>query len=197
MGSRTIWDYEPDIPAEPYDDVSGKVAGAGGGGLAVFADLALKIGGLCERIDRQQDDWARLIATIPGDYQNAVAGAFPASGTLALDLGSPAQGTFWNVRRLIIGGADITTTPAGTGWVFVQGSPPNQNGANPSIAQAADITSGALPQKAFYGTHELAVAPGEHLWVIVVGGTNGTQYVASVKAETYSLTARISADFTA
>lgn len=190
--SQTVWDLPPDVATPDHDPVSGKLDEPRGGGLdlGVFADLAFHIGGLTKQVQRQADERDRRANNIPGDYQNAAAASFPASGTLALDLGSPAQGTFWNVRRLIIGGSDITTTPAGTGWVFVQGSAPNQNGANPSIAQAADVTSGTLPQRAFYGVHELTVSAGEHLWVIIVSGTNGTQYVASVKAEAYSLTAR-------
>lgn len=185
--SDTVWDYEPSLGTPDHDPVSGKVHGSPGPSLdlGVFANLAIQLGGLCSRMDRQQADFERRAASIPGDYQNSTQGTFPSSGTLALDLGAPAKGQFWNVRRIVIGGADITTQPAGVGWVFVQGSPPNQSGSNPTVAQAADFTSGTLPQRAFYGTHQLVVGDSEHLWVVIAGGTAGTQYVASVKAETY------------
>ena len=191
--SRTVWDFEEE--AGTPDDagpVSGRLPpdSTSGVGLGIFADLALHIGNLGKQVQRMQDRYDQIAASIPADYQNAAAAAYPASGTLALDLGVPAQGTFWEVRRLIIGGSDITTSPAGTGWVFVQGSQPNAAGTNPSIAQAADQTTGTLPQKAFYGTHELVVNPGEHLWVIITGGTSGVQYVASFKAEVFDLSAR-------
>lgn len=192
MSSGTVWDLPPGVPVPGHDPVSGKLdePPRGGFDFGVFADLALHIGGLTKQVQRQADEWDRRARDIPADYQVADVGAFPASGTLALDLGSPDQGTFWNVRRIVVGGSDITTTPAGVGWVFIQGSAPNQNGANPSIAQVADVTSGTLPQRAFYGVHEMAVTAGEHLWVIIVAGTAGTQYVASAKLEVYDLAAR-------
>ncbi len=189
----TVWDVEPDQPAPRHDPVSGRLEGGGAGiGLEVFADLAVQLGGMCAQLKRRNDALARQLAALPADYQNAAGGPFPVSGTLALNLGSPDLGTEWEVRRIIIGGADITTTPIGVGWVFVQGSPPNMNGVNPSTAQAADVTAGALPQRAFYGTHELVVDATEYLWVVIVGGTPGTQYVASVKAEVVDLAAKAS-----
>ena len=194
----SIWDYEPDIDAPKADPVTGRLinpedAGGGSLSLGVFAQLAVNLGNLCGQMKRDQDRRDQAARSLPGDYQYATSAAFPASGTLALNLGSPDQGQFWSVRRIVVGGSDITTTPAGTAWVFVQGSPPNANGANPSTAQVADFTVGTLPQKAFYGTHELVVDATEYLWVIITGGTATTLYVASVKAEVFDMSARIDA----
>jgi len=169
--------------------------GGGGVELGVWADLAVKIGGLCDRMDRQQAYWDRVAASWPGDYQTAAVGVYPSSGTLALDLGGPALGTEWDVRRIVVGGQVITDAPAGVGWVFVQGSPPNAGGATPSVAQAADVTANSLPQRAFYGTHELVAGAGEHVWVVIVGGTAGAAYSASVKAEVFDTDHRLRSIF--
>lgn len=190
----TVWDYEPGISTPQPDPVTGQVADADGRGgginLGVFAELAVRIGGLAAQMEKAQERFEAWARAIPGDYQNAQAASYPASGNLMLDLGSPAQGTFWSVRYIIVGGSDITTTPAGTAWVCVMGSPPNEAGGNVNLAQVRDFTSGTFPQRAFYGTHELIVDAGEHLYVIFTSGTSGTQYVASMKAETFDRSIR-------
>jgi hypothetical protein len=201
----TVWDFDESLPTPAHDPVSGKVEPSGGGGpaatagaaagggitvaglnLSVIGDLAVSLGKLTRAIERQQAALRLRDEATPGDYQYATSGLYPASGLLALNLGSPDQGQYWLIRRIIIGGSDITTAPNGIGWIYVQGQAPNANGANPSVANAADMTTGTLPQRAFYGTHQLVVDETEYLWVIVTGGTVGVQYVANVKAEVYN-----------
>lgn len=189
----TVWDFDPDLGTPPHGPVDGKVDEPEGRGLdlGVFADLAVHLGGLASSLRREQDRRDQEARSIPADYQVAQAGLYPASGSLLLNLGSPDIGESWQVRRLIIGGADITSTPAGIGWVLVQGSPPNANGANPPISQVADFTSGTLPQKAFYGTHEFYVDATEYVYVVITGGTAGVQYTASLKAEVFELAVKV------
>lgn len=184
----TVWDLEPDVGTPAHDPVDGKIQenhGGGGVSLGIFADLAFSIGNLVQRIDRQQELFDRAVKRIPADYPISAAGVYPSSGNLLLSLGSPDLGQLWVLRRLIIGGSDITTTPAGTGWLFVSGSPPNQNGANSPTSQLVDFTSGTLPQKAFYGTHEVVVDATQYVYVVVTSGTNGTQYVATGMVEVF------------
>jgi hypothetical protein len=202
--SQSVWDLDESLSTPPHHPVSGKIEGDHGGGpvatggaaaggglsigglnLGVIADLAVSLGTLAASIQRQQAAIDREARAIPGDYQFAASGVYPASGNLVLNLGSPDQGQYWLVRRIVVGGSDITTTPAGIGWVFVQGSPPNQNGANPPTASVADFTTGTFPQKAFYGTHQLVADETEFVYVVITAGTPGTLYVASLKAETY------------
>ena len=190
----TVWDVPPELPTPAHDPVDGKIPDGGGGGgptlnLGVFADLALSIGSLASRVDRAIDAYEAGLRKIPGDYQFAQSGVYPSSGNLLLDLGTPAQGQFWQVRCLIVGGSDITTTPAGTAWVVVQGSAANTAGQNVNLANVKDFTSGTFPQRAFYGTHEVIVLPGEHLYVVVTAGTSTTQYTASMKAEVFDTAA--------
>lgn len=188
--SSTVWDFDPSLPAPPHEAVDGKVASGSGLNLGIFADLAVSIGHLSKQVQRQQDRLDKLAELIPGDYQNAAAGIYPASGVLSLNLGSPDQGQYWSVRRVVVGGSDITTSPGGVAYMVVMGSPPNQNGSNVNLAQVADISANGLPQKAFYGSHELVVGAGESLYCVITGGTSTTQYVASCKCEVFRLDQR-------
>lgn len=198
----SIWEIDPTLGTPPHDPVDGRLnepPGQGSGfGLGAIAQLAISVGRLCDRIDRQQKRWEQYERSVPADYQNAKALTYStAAGTVnAMSLGRPELGQWWQVRRIIVGGSDITTAPAGTAWVFVQGSNPGASGANPNVAQAADVTTGTFPQRAFYGTHQLVVTQNEHLWIVITGGTNNTQYVASAKYEvfTYGASDRV-ADF--
>lgn len=99
-----------------------------------------------------------------------------------IDLGHPSAGKRWQVRGIQIAGADITQTPAGTAWIMVQSLAPSNN---PSIAMVQDWTKGALPQNAFYGRGEFIVHQMEHLYVLILGGTNGQQYTASANVESF------------
>lgn len=186
--SMTVWDVPPEMPTPAHDPVDGKIHGDPQGrtlNLGIFADLALQIGSLASRVGKAVDAWEAALRKVPGDYQYAQTAAYPSSGNLVFDLGSPAQGQFWQVRRLIVGGLTIADTPAGVAWVAVQGSAPNQEGTTVNLANVADFTSQTFPQRAFYGTHEVIVLPGEHLYVVISGGTSGTHYSASAKAEVF------------
>jgi hypothetical protein len=100
-----------------------------------------------------------------------------------IDLGSPSSGKWWQVRNLAVGGSDITVTPMGTAWILVTSSSMMQ--ANPPLFSVRDFTTGNLPQRAFYGTHELIVLDDQHLFVYITGGTGGTQYCASAMVESF------------
>ena len=57
--------------------------------------------------------------------------------------------------------------------------------ATTPLASVMDWTKAALPQGAFYGTHELIVPQNEHLYILITGGTNAVQYTASVAVENF------------
>lgn len=103
------------------------------------------------------------------------------TATFALDLGSPPDGRWWEVKSLVIGGNDITVTPTGKGWVVVMAGAPS---ANPPLFAVKDWTS-TLPSPAFYGSHQLIVESQERLWVVITGGTAGVQYVANAMVQSF------------
>jgi hypothetical protein len=99
-----------------------------------------------------------------------------------IDLGHPSAGFKWTVRAIQVGGSDITQTPAGVGWILVQAVPPT---INPALFTVMDWTKAALPQSAFYGRGEIVVRQMEHLYVLLTGGANNTQYVASASVQEF------------
>lgn len=107
--------------------------------------LQLRI--LTEAVDRNSGRLEQLAETIPVQADLSQQGIVPAGGLLALDLGAPPQGTYWNVRSLVVGGVTATTPAAGQAWVNVQGAP-IENGIIPLITVRDQAIS--LPLNAFY-----------------------------------------------
>lgn len=124
---------------------------------------------------------------IQDDLVVAGTGTCPTpTASFVFDLGHPSAGFFWQVREIVIGGVDLSQTPAGVGWVVVQATTPEEYGSTaPPITAVRDWTKAALPQNAFYGTHELVVNQMEHLFVVITGGTAGVEYVAVAAVENF------------
>jgi len=95
-----------------------------------------------------------------------------------IDLGGPAYGNLWVLRRLIVMGNTWATTAAGSANVHVTGTFPPVSGGITMV----DNTS-ALPAKAFYSSRIVAVRHPSHLVVEIVSGTNAQQYVATGQVE--------------
>lgn len=111
----------------------------------------------------------------------------PAGATTgAWAVGSPERGYVWLLRRLWIGGNQITATPSGAAFVFVRpNSPVGDLGPANLVAQTAQ----ALPQIAYWSNKQVAVMERERIWVYLTGATAGTQYVASGAVEQYTIDA--------
>lgn len=177
----TVWDYDPSLKP-PDHTPAGKVYDQDTSPLlAGIAELSISIGGLGKQVQRMQDQYDRLANNRPGDFQYAQTGTPNASGFLQLDLGAPPAGFMWQVRRIIVGPSVIGSTPTGVAWVFIQGQPP---GANAAVALSADF-AGSLPLNSFYGTHQLVVTGGEHVWVVFTGASSSVALVAGMKVEVF------------
>lgn len=141
-----------------------------GSGLEVDlgGSLHLAIGGLEKSTKRLAQALQYGTVDLNRDKRVPAAG-----GTIFIDLGGPARGYKWELRRLIVGGATWSTTVGGI--------------ANLNImpALAADTIAGmvdnapSLPDVAFYGGGEVVVRASNHLFVVIVGGDAGVQYNAT------------------
>lgn len=176
----SIFDSMREDPATPRALVPLAATEAGpdsddGGGLGAsfFLQLGAQLGDLTTGMQADRDRKAQR----PGDEQLFAAGIAPASGQLSLDLGAVPQGHVWQVRRLIVGGTTVTTSAAGAAYAFATGAPPDL-----SLTDCVDIFL-TLPQGDTFGTHQLFLLPGEHLWVVFVGATAAQQYAASARVE--------------
>jgi hypothetical protein len=155
----------------------------GGIQLDIGAGLKLAFGQLTDELREQRQ---LALDSKPIDYRNSAVGAFPSSGNLGLDLGGPALGRLWLVRRVIVAGLTWGTTAAGTAEVYVGGTTPQLAASSRDITMLTD-ESAALPNKAFYSNRQMPVQHGERVIAVVIGGTSTQQYVATIQAEDYSV----------
>ena len=155
----------------------GEDSGGGGLDLSFFLSLGASLGTLADSLKADRDRRDNFEA--PADRSLFQAGTV-SGGTLTLDLGSVPLGRVWQVRRLVVGGVQVTTTAAGQAYAFAQGAPPRDL----NLTNVVDIFS-TLPQGNTYGTHQLFLLPTEHLWVVFSGASNSQQYAASARVEDY------------
>jgi len=168
------------VPLTPLAAVDGDADDGSddpGVGLDFFISLGASLGSLTDAIQSDRADRAKRNKA-PGDEPLFKSGTVPSSGVLHLDLGSVPQGRVWQVRRLIVGGATVTTAAAGSAYAFAQGARP----LDLVLTNCVDIFL-TLPQGDTFGTHQLFLLPGEHLWVVFSGATGGQQYTASARVE--------------
>ena len=168
----------PLAATEGGDDADDSVPAASS--LDFFLSLGASIGSLTDAITSDRADRTSR-QQVPSEVPLFNDGIVPASGTLILDLGAVPQGCVWEVRRLAGGGTTVTTTAAGSLYAFAQGAPPNDL----ALTGLVDIFT-TLPHGDTYGTHQLFLTRGEHLWVAFVGASAAQQYVATAKVEQWA-----------
>jgi hypothetical protein len=154
-----------------------------GSGPSVDASFFLSLGAsLGTMADAMQADRNRRDSfEPPTDEQIFAQGTVPASGILVMDLGSVPLGRVWQVRRLVSGGPQATDTPTGSAFVFRQGAPPSDLNTSNVVDSFPSFTNGC--QGNTYGTHQLFLRGGEHLFVVTSGATEGDRWVASGQVE--------------
>ncbi len=104
------------------------------------------------------------------------------SASFVLDLGTPSQGTFWEVRRIVTGGLDVTTLADGSAGLYLSGSP-TVNGAG---LNNAEDWAPFLPSIKRYGPGALYVRSSEHVFLVVSGATAGQTYVSHALCRVYT-----------
>lgn len=114
------------------------------------------------------------INTVSADVEIA------ASGAAVLDLGGPAQGRVWDVRRLVAGGKQVTIAAAGSADAFFTAAPASSVPGGLTLAEWVD-TAATLPLTAYWGAGEFELRYPEHLFVVFRSATNGQQYMAAAR----------------
>jgi hypothetical protein len=180
VSDTTAWSNADATPVDPAADPNNPPGGSGID-LSIFAKLGVQIETLAEQQKAAADRDRRKMDCIPSDYTaNGNATVDAGADPIFIDLGQPSQGRIWEVRRIIVGATIASATATGSVFVFQQGLKP----ADLNVANLVDLyTLGVFPQRAFYGAHQFIVRPGEHIWVVVTGGTPGQQIVTAAKVE--------------
>ncbi len=149
-------------------------------GFEAIIGFGAKLGDLTSEIARNRRDRALrvpVLKTLPA------SGLMPSSGNLALMFNQkPDQGRMWLVRGLTVGGATWGTSAAGTAEFYVSSVPGALVAANRDLSTLADEAP-ALPATVTYSNTQVVALGGEHLVVVIVGGTSGQLYVARVQIE--------------
>jgi len=160
----------------PLDDITS--------GLKVWADVGVTLGkSLDDHTSTLRRYLDRLNRNTPVDYGQQASGVYPATGFLVLNLGTPDQGTRWEIMSVVVGGTDQNVTAAGSAGLYVGGYvPATGQTVNPTgLAQMADQAK-TLPNVGYYGTRQLVVNDQEYLFLVVFSGTPGQTYIANMSA---------------
>lgn len=153
-------------------------------GLKIWANVGVDLGKQVEAATKTNRAlWNRLQGMTPVDYQTYASGAYPSTGFLTLNLGSPDQGTYWEIKSVAIGGNDENVTVAGNAGLYVSGMP-GATGMN-MIRDVAET----LPNIAFYGTRALIVKEQDTLYLNIYNGTSGQNYVANACMTVFNVAA--------
>jgi len=158
-----------------------------GSGLKLWADVGLKLGQSVDEVAKSQDRLAQsLQKNTPVFYSMAASGVCVNTSTpLVLILGTPDQGTYWEVTSVAVGGADYTTVAAGSAGLYVSALP---NASTLEMSVLADFAN-TLPNVGFYGTRQLLVNDQETLVIVVDNGTANQSYVANAQMSVFQVTA--------
>lgn len=163
---------------DPFGDTPG-----GGWGVQLLGNLKATIGQLGDRFEDATRRLGRDLvhqagALLPVGATVVAGDSYPASGVLVLDLGGPAQGRVWDLRRLVIGGLTVATAAAGSGDVYVSaaGKSAQPSGLAEWVANAA-----SLPLAGTWGAGEISLRFPERLYVVISSGTSGQEYLAAAR----------------
>ncbi len=137
------------------------------------------IAGLMDREARRQ---ARLDEAVRFVKPPAATGAISAAGALTLDLGGPATGYMWTVRRVTV--SDALSVPSSmasaVGYLYagVIGSV--------IVPQNLEWLFPTCPNSATFGAGHIVLQYGEHLYLVIAGGTSAQVVQASVAYQLYA-----------
>ena len=171
--------HEGDTPAQ----AEAKVAS----GIKLWADVGIKLGQSVDKAAATSDRLAKQLQHNTPVFYSQAASATCAGPTtpLMLQLGSPDQGTYWEVTSVAVGGSDYDTVAAGSAGLYVTAF---ANVNTVEMSALADY-AGTLPNVGFYGTRQLLVQDQETLVLVINGGTAGQVYTANAQMSVFNVTA--------
>lgn len=155
---------------------------------SAFAGFSFSLGKLSDSVDqlgklmyaryRRENELQDAVRFIKAPAQ---IGTISAAGALTLDLDGPKTGYQWTVRRVSV--SDAVSAPAtmssALGWLYagVIGST--------IVPQNLEWIFPTLPNSAVFSSDEIVLQYGEHLYLVISGGTNGQVVQASVTYQLY------------
>ena len=184
-----VWSPDSNTPnAEPNRPEQEPVTG-----INLLAKIGVQIGKATEEMSRTVQQVGQLARAIerntPVTSGNVAAGYFATGVPLVLDLGSPDQGTFWELSTFAIGGTEIDVTAAGKWGLYVSSIPTAAGAGLSNLLDVGVVASSAMPYATNYSSGQAVVHDQEHVFAVIFGATNGQQYVANVQFRVYNVIA--------
>lgn len=190
---------------EKRDDMGEKLVS----GLNLMANVSLKLGKAVDDVTRQVTDLSRKLYNAPSSYHavgSASAITFQGvSNSYLLNLGSPDQGTYWEINNMLAGFSSWTNDEANTisaNQLFVLVSPSVLTSSIApqhivyAVEQAYDGSSGTtsvpLPWADTFGTRNIVVNDQENLLILATNVQNSgsglsTQMIGSARVTVYNV----------
>lgn len=184
-----VWTPDANTPhAEPSRPEQELVTG-----INLLAKIGLQIGKATEEMSRTNERVGQLARAIerntPVTGGNVAAGYFATGVPLVLDLGSPDQGTFWELSTFAIGGTEIDVTAAGKWGLYVSSVPTAAGAGLSNLLDVGVVASAAMPFATNYSSGQAVVHDQEHVFAVIFGATNGQQYVVNTQFRVYNVIA--------
>lgn len=146
---------------------------------ASLEGLAAGVDGLNKRVDKLLGPSSR----VPWNAPLRGSGICPTpTATFSFGIGEPALGRRRSLRQISVGGILWTTAAAGSALFIAAGTDPALTALDTTSVIAYAST---LPNIAQWGTGEVELGHGDRLWCIIIGGTQGQQYVAKATYDDY------------
>lgn len=193
----------PGVPGASTDEDGVPVAaaaaaaasdGPGGPGAGLSAQLTAQLGVTLGQLSQGID---ALVEERRGYLRDpySIAWAIPLTSTVTLngsgaglcDLGGPAQGYLWRVRRVSISDAGSFTASMGAAVGQFYEAIPTDGPAGTMRPQSVIWPFASLPNVATFGADEVPLAFGEHLVAVVTGGTPNQVLQVSARYQIVSL----------
>lgn len=150
---------------------------------SILLGIAAGIERVSDRLDSLVREWV-YARKGPITVQEQASGQTNTSGVVWLGLGGPAYGRVREVRRIIISGSFISTSSSGTAEVCVipgSSAAAISSQGEPPAGWVKDFAS-EIPLVAPYSAGQMRLRHPNHLYIVVLGGGSGVQYVANLDA---------------
>jgi hypothetical protein len=150
-------------------------------GLEAVVSLTASVDRLCTALARDlaNAENVRFIKGAPA------YGIVPASGVLLLDLDGPKTGYVWTVRRVNVTDGNSFANTMGSAVAQIYAGQMSATLVSQILPQNVEWAFSTLPNVANFSSDQLVLQYGEHLQVLVTGGTAGETVQASVAYQLY------------
>jgi hypothetical protein len=151
----------------------------------VSAQLSVNLGRVASALETERRDRQAVLNNEPRFVKPPAAyGVVPASGVLTVSLSGPKTGYQWTVRRINVTDAALAYSTLGgqaASYIYAGVISGTANVQPENLEWIMPV----LPNVATFGSDEIVLQYGEHLYVQIVNGTSGQAVKITVAYQLY------------